>query len=144
MTSHPPRNQRARTPKPPPDPPASTPTVLADGDLQMSTLVDSCGRVMAVGFRNVQGGSNVNVVAPVSNVFAGCFAFQGGRVTPMVLAYQEEPQSAAQASPNAGPDGGQATGQEEQSGEAAGTPSTEEPAEKATAPGEGTHPEQQG
>ncbi|KAJ4157071.1 hypothetical protein NW754_008713 [Fusarium falciforme] len=43
----------------PPDPPASTPTMLADGDLQMSTIVASRGRVMAAGFRNAQGGSNV-------------------------------------------------------------------------------------
>lgn len=102
--------------------------MLADGALQMHTVVDARGHVVA-GFRNIQGGSNFNVVAPASKVSTGCFTFQGGTETIMaaleaVLSHGE-PQSTAQASPDA--DGGQATAREE-----------------TTAPGKDTDPEQQG
>ncbi|RSL53432.1 hypothetical protein CEP51_014893 [Fusarium floridanum] len=124
----------------PPDPPASRPTVLADGALQMMRVEDGRGLVVTAGFVNTQGGCNFNVVAPASDIYPGAFVFQGGIEAVMAAmeaarVYQEEPQQAAQPSPNADPDGSQAIGQSEQSCEAAdertneaiGTPSTEEP-----------------
>lgn len=84
--------------------------MLADGDLQMRTLLDGRDRVMTTGFVNPHGGSNVNVVEPTSDIYPGSFGFQGGMNAVMAameaaLAYEEELQPVAQASPNAGPDG---------------------------------------